>query len=140
VKIGFATGCYDLFHEGHRRFLTDCRRHCDYLVVALNSDAYCTRVKGADRPFEAWRERMWAVRSFADAVIPFEGREEPLIMEIRPDVVFKGADHSPNQTHYAARVPGWKNGPHGIWRAPVIHIPRLPGFSTTEIAAARVKP
>lgn len=77
---------------------------------------------------------MWVARQFADAVIPFEGREEMLIMEIRPHVVFKGSDHSPNQTHYAARVPGWKNYRNGVWAAPVIHISRLEGYSTTSIA------
>jgi D-beta-D-heptose 7-phosphate kinase / D-beta-D-heptose 1-phosphate adenosyltransferase len=137
VTIGFANGCFDLFHAGHEHYLTACRRHCTYLIVAVNSDDYCRRVKGADRPYEPLATRLLHVRAFADAVIPFEGREELLIMEIRPDVVFKGADHSPNQTHYAARVPGWKNGPHGVWKAPVIHIARLDGISTTEEGARR---
>lgn len=134
MKIGFANGCFDLFHEGHRHFLTECRARCDYLIVAVNDDAYCRRVKGDNRPYEALPLRMAHVRTIAEAVVPFLGLEEALIMSMRPDVVFKGGDHSPRQTHYAARVPGWKNGPHGVWRAPVIHIPRLPGFSTSSIA------
>ena len=137
MKVGFANCCFDLFHEGHRHFLLECRCRCDYLVVAVNTDEYCRQVKGEKRPYDQLERRMLHVRSIAEAVIPFGGREEPLIMEIRPDVVFKGEDHSPNQTHYAARVPGWKNGPHGIWRAPVVHIARLPGISTTEVACAR---
>ena len=134
MKIGFANGCFDLFHDGHRHFLTHCRLCCDYLIVAVNTDAYCRRVKGENRPFDALYERMMHVRSFAEAVVPFEGREEKLIMEIRPDVVFKGGDHSPQQTHYAARTPGWKYGAP-TWFAPIVHITRLPGFSTSEIAS-----
>jgi len=140
MKVGFTNGCFDRLHEGHEYFLRECRQQCDYLIIAVNSDEYCRRVKGEDRPFNPIDERMAVVRywmgPFSHAVIPFEGREDPLIMEIRPDVIFKGYDHSPNQTHYAQRVPGWKNGPHGVWTAPVIHIPQLPGYSTTNAVRA----
>jgi D-beta-D-heptose 7-phosphate kinase/D-beta-D-heptose 1-phosphate adenosyltransferase len=132
MLIGFTNGCFDLFHEGHQHFLTQCRQHCQYLIVAVNTDEYCKRVKGEGRPYDRLAGRMSHVRTLAEAVIPFEGREEALIMEIRPDVVFKGYDHSPNQTHYAARVPGWKNYKHGVWTAKVIHIPRLGDYSTTN--------
>ena len=136
MRIGFANGVFDLFHEGHQHFLTQCRQHCQYLVVAVNTDDWTRRTKGPERPYDPLATRMAHVRTLAEAVIPFEGREEMLIMEIRPDVVFKGYDHSPNQTHYAARVPGWKTTTHGIWSAPVIHISRLEGFSTTMVADA----
>jgi D-beta-D-heptose 7-phosphate kinase/D-beta-D-heptose 1-phosphate adenosyltransferase len=136
MRVGFANGCFDLFHEGHRHFLTACRTQCDYLVVAVNSDAYCTRVKGQDRPHETLQLRMMRVRSFAEAVFPFEGREEPLIMQIRPDVIFKGGDHSPELKHYCARGIGWKEGAP-IWKAPVVHIGRVDGISTTLAAQAR---
>ena len=136
MKVGFANGCFDLLHEGHRHYLTECRRHCDYLIVAVNSDRYCREVKGADRPLEPLQQRMLNVRAFAEAVIPFEGREGHLIMQIRPDVIFKGGDHSPDLKHYCARGIGWKEGAP-IWMAPVVHIGRLPGLSTTLEAQAR---
>lgn len=134
MKIGFANGCFDAFHAGHVHFLTSCRRHCEYLIVAVNSDAYCTRVKGPDRPISPLALRMIHVRHYAEAVVPFEGREDPLILQIRPDVVFKGQDHSPLLAYYAQRMPGWKEREHRIWFAPVIHIGRLPGISTTLAA------
>lgn len=136
--VGFANGCFDLFHEGHRHFLTECRRHCDYLVVAVNSDDYCKRVKGAERPFEPIATRMLHVRTIAEAVFPFEGREQNLIMEIRPDVVFKGGDHG-KECAIGARVPYWKYRETGeqFWVAKVVHICRLPHFSTTLEAIRR---
>lgn len=138
MRVGFANGCFDLFHAGHHHYLIECRRHCDYLIVAVNSDAYCRRIKGPDRPYDPLQRRMVHVRAFAEAAVPFEGREESLIMEIRPDVVFKGGDHAlPHQTSYAARAPGWKETGEPMWVAPVIHIPRLPGISTTSEALAR---
>src|SRR6266567_2086973 len=118
-------GAFDLFHAGHVHYLTSCRRHCQYLIVAVNVDEYCRQLKGEDRPHDPLNVRMLHVRAFAEAVIPFLGREEPLIMAIRPDVIFKGAEHSPEQTHYGARVPGWKEGPHKVWNAPVVNIGRL---------------
>lgn len=137
MNIGFANGCFDLFHTGHEHFLRECTKHCDYLIVAVNSDRYCTRVKGPDRPVWTWARRMQFVRTIASAVIPFEGREEHLIAEIRPDVVFKGADHAPEfHTALFMRVPGWKSAGREAWDTiPIIVIPRLPGISTsTEIA------
>lgn len=136
MKVGFANGCFDLFHEGHDYFLRECVKRCDYLIVAVNTDEYCRRVKGPDRPYWPLERRIRACLGLCHAPIPFLGREEHLIMEIRPDVIFKGSDHSPEQTHYAARTPGWKEEPHRVWTAPVIHIPKLPGFSTTELAKA----
>lgn len=121
MKIGFANGCFDLFHEGHRHFLTQCRLYCEYLIVAVNTDGYCKRVKGADRPFDPLRTRMLHVRAYSEAVIPFDGQEDPLILEIGPDVIFRG----PGQN-----VPS--RGPYTI-----MVIGRLPGFSTTLAAAAQ---
>lgn len=132
------TVAFDLLHEGHRYFLTECRRGCDYLVVAVNSDAYCRRVKGKDRPYDNLQRRMLHVRSYAEAVIPFDGRQDHLIMEIRPNVVFKGGDHAAGPEQYAMRRPGWKSGdsPSGDWDfAPIIRIERVDGYSTTLEAA-----
>lgn len=134
--VGFANGCWDIFHEGHRHFLTECRKHCTYLIVAVNTDAYCKRVKGRDRPYDPLERRMLHVRGLAEAVIPFEGREDLLIVEIRPDVVFAGSDHKNGVTELALRGIGWKDGAP-IWKAPIVHIDRLPGFSTTLAAQGR---
>lgn len=121
---------FDLFHEGHRHFLTEARRRCDYLVVAVNSDRYCRDVKGPDRPHHGLELRMLHVRALAQAAFPFEGEEQPLIMQIRPDLIFKGSDHSPGERFQSVRNIGWKDG-YGIKHIPVHHIERLPEFSTS---------
>ena len=129
MRIGFANGCFDAFHEGHRHFLTNCRKHCDYLIVAVNTDEYCA-TKGPDRPIDPLKQRMFHVRAYAEAAIPFNGREDNLLMEIRPDVVFKGYDHS-SPDKIVARAPGWKDNGR-LWQAKVVKISHLPGYSTTE--------
>jgi hypothetical protein len=75
---------------------------------------------------------MGNVRPFAHAVLPFEGREDKLIMEIRPDVIFKGYDHgrAGSDERYCMRAPGWKDTQK--WdMIPAVHIAHLPGYSTT---------
>ena len=137
--IGFANGCFDLFHPGHAHFLTQCRLHCDYLIVAVNSDEYCREHKGPSRPVDPLDKRMVHVRSLAEAVIPFGGREDHLVMEIRPDVIFKGYDHGQDgeKETWAMRKIHWKARPardqYDI--VPIVRISHLPGFSTSSILA-----
>lgn len=135
--IGFANGCYDLYHEGHRHFLTECRRRCDYLIVAVNSDEYCREHKGRDRPYDELALRMMHVRSIAEAAIPFSGREEQLVMEIRPNVIFKGYDHGNwDAETWTMRKVHWKERPRSDqWDiVPIVRISHLPGFSTSAEA------
>lgn len=44
-------GTWDLFHDYHLRFLLRCRRHCDVLIVGVDSDEEVKKVKGPGRPF-----------------------------------------------------------------------------------------
>lgn len=132
TRIGFVNGCFDCFHEGHEYFLKYAIANCDYLIAAVNSDASVKRLKGEGRPIKTWFERAMSVRSVASSVIPFEGREEPLLMAIRPDVIIKGYDHSPAETVQMVRNIGWKDGA-GAHLMRVLHAPLLMGYSTTKI-------
>lgn len=127
--IGFANGVFDLFHPGHRQFLTECRHHCEYLIVAVNSDAWVRQHKGEDRPVDELWKRMMHVRQLAEAVIPFDGYEEGLIVHIKPDVMFRGYDHSVDPYRGTAQVA------KGIGCA-IVQISHLPGHSTTELIHA----
>jgi D-beta-D-heptose 7-phosphate kinase/D-beta-D-heptose 1-phosphate adenosyltransferase len=134
MKIGFTNGCFDLFHEGHRHYLRTCREQCDYLIVAVNSDRYCADAKGAGRPIWTWETRMEYVRAVASAVIPFEGRWEKLVLEMRPRVVFQGEEYRPKDAldaRLAYRRIGWKTEGHGFDVIPIVYIPRLTGYSTS---------
>lgn len=100
MKIGFTTGCFDALHSGHRHLLREASRHCGYLIVAVNDDAYCRRVKGPQRPICSLEDRIWAVIAYGEAigghlaVIPFDGNDSLLASFIRPDVIFRGFDQS----------------------------------------------
>jgi D-beta-D-heptose 7-phosphate kinase/D-beta-D-heptose 1-phosphate adenosyltransferase len=145
MKIGMTNGCFDLFHDGHHHYLARCKEHCDFLIVALNSDDSVRRLKGAARPRQDWPIRMDGIyeTGLVDAVIPFEGRWDKLALEIRPQVIFQGEEYRPKDgcdPVLAMRRLGWKEEGHGFDVVPIIYIERLPGFSTSlQIQAAAAK-
>ena len=141
MLIGFVNGCFDTFHPGHEHLLRECVKQCDHLIVAINSDASVKRLKGPKRPVDSWAVRFLNVDEFLHglgsyAIIPFEGDEGPLLMAIRPDILFKGYDHKAGQVYY--RRIGWKKDPANAFEGPkVVQISHLPGFSTTSIVEER---
>jgi D-beta-D-heptose 7-phosphate kinase/D-beta-D-heptose 1-phosphate adenosyltransferase len=126
MRIGFANGCFDLFHGGHKHFLMQCSQQCQYLIVAVNSDKSVGRLKGPTRPVDNMQIRMHNVHKYSDAVIPFDGYEEGLIVHIKPQVIFRGYDHSTDITMGTAQLA------HGVG-CDIVQISHLPGFSTTRI-------
>ncbi len=117
--IGFANGCFDVLHDGHRHFLRECMMNCDKLYVALNSDLSIERRKG--RPRQSLAERAFHVgRELreGDSVMYFEkeGELADLIRDVKPDVLFKGEDYYGKpitgadlvkSIHWIARHPGY---------------------------------
>lgn len=100
LTIGFTNGCFDLLHPGHISLLEQARQACDRLIVGLNSDSSARRLKGEGRPIQPEQARAQVLASLAcvDAVVLFE-EDTPMgvIEAIRPDVLVKGADYSPDE-------------------------------------------
>jgi D-beta-D-heptose 7-phosphate kinase/D-beta-D-heptose 1-phosphate adenosyltransferase len=96
-SVGFTNGCFDLLHPGHISTLTESRNRVDRLVLALNTDASVSRLKGSNRPVQNETARMTVAAALeaVDAVILFD-TETPLnlIVSLRPNVLFKGGDYS----------------------------------------------
>ena len=72
----------------------------DILVVGVNSDNSVKRLKGDDRPIlhEYDRMSMLSMFDFIDYVVKFdEDTPLELIKKIRPDVLVKGGDYSPEE-------------------------------------------
>lgn len=109
-KVGFTNGCFDLLHPGHVSLIRQARRHCDHLVVGLNSDASVARLKGPGRPVqnEASRAAVLASLGDVDAVVIF-GEDTPidLIRTLKPEVLVKGADYAVGEVVGAEDVQGW---------------------------------
>ena len=98
ASIVFTNGCFDLLHPGHISLLEQCSNQGDKLILGLNSDASVRRLKGPKRPIQDEKSRAMLAGALkdVDAVIIFE-EDTPLrlIKEIRPDVLVKGSDYSP---------------------------------------------
>jgi D-glycero-beta-D-manno-heptose 1-phosphate adenylyltransferase len=97
LKIAFANGCFDLIHVGHVRYLQGAKTRGDILVVALNSDASVSAIKGPRRPLqaEAARAEMIASMQCVDYVVIFDDPTvDNLLKELRPDVHAKGTDYT----------------------------------------------
>lgn len=96
-KIGFANGCFDNLHDGHKFLLTEARKYCDILFVGLNNDKSVKLLKGKKRPFRKLEERIDALMQteLVGVVFPFETEAElmKLIKVIKPDVLVKGSDY-----------------------------------------------
>jgi D-beta-D-heptose 7-phosphate kinase/D-beta-D-heptose 1-phosphate adenosyltransferase len=110
LKVGFANGCFDLLHPGHIRLLTEARKHCERLIVALNTDASVRRLKGRNRPVQTESSRATVMASLAavDLVVMF-GEDTPLelIRALRPDVLVKGSDYTEDRVVGADLVRDW---------------------------------
>lgn len=96
-KVVFTNGCFDIVHLGHVDYLEKSRLKGDKLVLAVNTDASVSRIKGDLRPvvMEYARARVLASFEFIDAVTFFD-EETPLqlIKECLPDILVKGNDYT----------------------------------------------
>ncbi|MFO0888466.1 MAG: D-glycero-beta-D-manno-heptose 1-phosphate adenylyltransferase [Isosphaeraceae bacterium] len=127
-KVVFTNGCFDILHYGHAYLLQFARNQGDFLILGLNTDASVRRFKGPSRPFvsEDQRAYMLSLYPFIDLVVLFdEDTPMSLIEAIRPDVLVKGGDYTP-ETVVGREVVESFGGRVAI-------CPRLEGLSTTDI-------
>ena len=58
LKVIMTNGCFDILHSGHVTYLKEARELGDILIVAVNTDASVSRLKGPTRPINNTEERM----------------------------------------------------------------------------------
>lgn len=128
LTVVFTNGCFDLLHVGHVTLIDDARREGDRLVLAINSDASVSALKGPSRPVvnEHARARVLAALAAVDAVVVFD---EPtpleLMVALKPDVIVKGGDYVADEIVGAKEVKSWGGR--------VKIVPFVNGFSTTKL-------
>ena len=95
--IALANGCFDLLHVGHVRYLSGAAEQADRLVVAINSDAIVTALKGQGQPILPADERaeLVAALCMVDYVVVFSTPTVADLLEVlRPNVHCKGTDYT----------------------------------------------
>lgn len=128
----FTNGCFDILHPGHVELLRQAGTLGHYLMVGINSDRSAQRLgKGAGRPVQDERARatVLAALSVVDGVVIFE-EETPLqlIEMLRPNVLVKGGDYTPEQV--VGREIVERDGGR------VVIVPLVPGHSSSKIASS----
>lgn len=96
-RLVLANGCFDLLHVGHVRYLEGARRLGDALLVAVNSDASVSRLKGPGRPImpEGERAEILSALACVDYVLVFgDDTVDALVSRLRPSVHAKGTDYT----------------------------------------------
>ena len=111
MKVGFTCSCFDLFHAGHVTMLREERRHCDYLIVALQVDPTTDRPDTKNKPVQTIVERysqLVAVK-YVDEVVPYitEADLEDTFRTIKSEVLSLNSKlglnkfrHTYNKTYY----------------------------------------
>ena len=127
-SVGFTNGCFDILHAGHVEMLNFCKKNCDFLICAINSDKSIRKIKDSDRPIvnENMRAELLSKLNIIDMVIIFDDSTPiKLIKLVKPNLLIKGSDYKKKD------IVGYdflkKNG------GKVILANLKTGFSTTKI-------
>ena len=125
-KIVFTNGCFDLLHKGHRDLIEQSFSFGDILIVGLNSDESVKRLKGEGRPMqnEVKRKNALLNTGYVNEVYIFDD-DTPLelINLIKPDILVKGGDYTPNE------IVGYEQVISSGGEVKIV--PLTPGFRTT---------
>ena len=126
--VVFTNGCFDLLHKGHIDLLKASEKLGDKLIVGLNSDNSVRLLKGVDRPIQSELERMdMLLKTGLVSRVYIFNDDTPvkLIRLIKPDILVKGGDYSPEE--------GVGNKDLKTWGGRVKIVPLTPNYSTTSI-------
>lgn len=97
-KIGYTTGCFDMFHIGHLNILRRAKEQCDFLIVGVSTDELIQSYKHKT-PIIPFEERCGIVAAcrYVDAVVPQTNRDKITAFEkYKFDVMFVGSDWKGN--------------------------------------------
>ncbi len=134
-RVVLTNGCFDLLHPGHVALLEAARAEGDLLVVALNSDASVSRLKGEERPLIPEQERaetLLALEAVDRVVLYAEDTPAVVIEALLPDVLVKGADWALD--HIVGRDVVEASGGR------VVRVPLVADLSTSRLLARIRRP
>ena len=78
MRTGFTCSTFDLFHAGHLLMLEEAKKHCDYLIVGLQTDPTIDRPTEKNKPVQSVFERFIQLKAckYIDEVIPYATEDE----------------------------------------------------------------
>lgn len=103
-KIGITCSSFDLFHAGHVKMLEEAKEHCDFLIVALQTDPTIDRPE-KNKPKQSIVERYIQVEAckHVDQIIPYTTEKdlEDIFLSFRLDVRIIGEEYK--DKHFTAK-------------------------------------
>lgn len=129
-RVGVIAGSFDILHPGYIKTLTESKKHCGYLIIALHEDPSFER-KEKSKPILSVQERtdaLMALRS-VDRVIPYKSEKDlfKLLKNNKIDIRFLGEDY------IGKRVTGVE------LKMPTMFFSRSHGWSTTKLKNLIIK-
>ena len=135
-SVVYTGGTFDLFHNGHTRFLKSCFKLAGdngKVVVALNTDEFISAYKGK-APIMSYEERETILLAckYVDSVVPnIAGADsKPTILQVEPDFIVIGDDWA-RKDYYAQMqfTQEWLDREE----IQLVYVPYTEGVSTTEL-------
>lgn len=126
MKVGYATGTFDLPHTGHFHFLKTCKTLCNILIVGITTDETALRQKR--KPVLEYSSRHAIIENcaYVDIAIPHDGQSKPeAYSRLKFDVSFTCLEEYFDSAEFdelRAQCP----------HVQIIGIPRFQGVSSTQ--------
>ncbi len=96
MRVGFNCSTFDLFHAGHVAMLKEEKRHCDYLIAAIQADPTIDRPE-KNKPVQSIYERYVQVAGckYVDEILVYSTEEDllNLLKTQHIDVRFLGEEY-----------------------------------------------
>ena len=88
-------GVYDFFHIGHLRLFKQCKKHADYLIVAVQDGDFILKNKPNAKVLYSTEERVEMIESikYVDEVRIYDSISPETLEKIDFDVLALGEDH-----------------------------------------------
>jgi len=130
---GFTSGCFDLIHYGHLKYLQRCKELCNTLIVGIDSDKLVREFKGPLRPIIPALERLSLVKSLSmvdKAFIVYElSSLTNICQDFRVDKVFKHEGYKQMDFIYGVDDTS----------AELVIVPDIPGLRSTTWIINQIK-
>lgn len=128
-KRGYTQGVYDMFHIGHLNLINNAKKYCEYLIVAVNSDALVEEYKNKI-PVINQEERRYIIENIkaVDQAVIADTLDKNIQLEKYDfDVIFIGDDWKGD--------PRWEKTKYDLNKAgvDVVFLPHTDGICSTEL-------
>lgn len=96
LKTGITFSAFDLLHAGHIKMLEEAKRHCEYLIVGLQTDPTLDRPE-KNQPTQTVVERYIQLKAckYVDEIVPYATEQdlEDILRAFKIDIRIVGDEY-----------------------------------------------